>query len=181
MTVNEELLNKARTAGEALAQAERNVQQTRAEYHGIVRRMHLAGSSLREIAQALGLSHQRVHQMVEGAGGSWWSRLWGPRNLRTNLSCTFCKRPQGRLARLIAGPKVHICDACVDAAEKSLNAERDPMVRPTFARAGESSRARCSFCGKGRSSERPLLTSPAGGICGECLAVCRQILIDCAV
>jgi len=178
MTINEELLKKARAAGERLAGAEREVQLARAEYHGIVRRMHLAGSSLREIAQALNLSHQRVQQMVDGAGGSWWSRIWRPRNLKANLSCTFCKRPQAELARLIAGPKVYICDGCIEAAELSLNGDCAPVRHPAFSVAGERSRARCSFCGKGRTAERPLLARPEGSICGECLGVCRQILTD---
>jgi hypothetical protein len=65
MTINEGLLKKARAAGTGLADAERQVQLARTEYHAIVRRMHLAGGSLREIAQALELSHQ-AHRRTEG-------------------------------------------------------------------------------------------------------------------
>ena len=90
--INEPLLNKARFASAKLAEAERQVQTIRTEYHSIVRRMHLAGGSLREIAQALELSHQRVQQMVGGAGGTWWQRVWRSRNARRNLVCTFCER-----------------------------------------------------------------------------------------
>jgi hypothetical protein len=177
MTINEQLLQKARAAGARLADAEHQVQLARAEYHATVRRLHLAGGSLREVAQALELSHQRVQQMVDGAGGSWWQRVWRARNIRKNLSCTFCGRHQDRAARLIAGPKVFICDACVVLAEQSL-AGSSAAVHDALALAGENARARCSFCGKRRATDRPLLTGPAANICGECLCVCRHILTD---
>lgn len=180
MTVNEQLLKKARAAGAALAEAERQVRAARAEYHSLVRRMHLAGASLRETAQALDLSHQRVQQMVGGAGGSWWQRVWRARNLKGNLTCTFCGRPQEQVARLIAGPKVFICDSCLALAQQSITGSTPPGAHGSLAPAGEKSKARCSFCGKRRAAGRPLLAGPAGNICGECLDVCGQILIDSA-
>jgi len=176
MAINERLLQEALAAGARLAEAEREVQVVRGEYHKIVRRMHLAGGSLREIAQGLDLSHQRVQQIVQSAGGSWWRRIWSPRRLKGDLSCTFCKRPQTQVARLIAGPKVYICDACVAVAEKAMDSK--PGLWDSMALAGEGSKVRCSFCRKGRAAERPLLTGSAGNICGECLDVCRQVLID---
>jgi hypothetical protein len=178
MTISEELLKKARAAATSLAEAERQVQSARTEYHTIVRRMHLAGGSLREIAQALELSHQRVQQMVDGAGGSWWQRVWRSRNAKSNLTCTFCKLPQSQVAKLIAGPKVFICDACVANAEQSLRSSFPPGADAALALAREGTKARCSFCDKRRTTERSLLTGPAANICGECLLVCRQILLD---
>src|ERR1700722_1784346 len=74
--VNGELLAEARQAQERLIDAERDVEVARAEFHRAVRRLHLNGSSLRELAAVLGLSHQRVHQIVESAGGA---RRWGRR------------------------------------------------------------------------------------------------------
>jgi hypothetical protein len=164
MTINEELLKEARAAGARVASTEREARLARTEYHTIVRRMHLAGGSLREIAQALGLSHQRVQQMVQGAGGSWWRRMWRPRNLKNNLICTFCKRPQSQVAKLIAGPKVYICDACVAIAEKSMTGSQIPALRGSLVLARDGSRARCSFCRKGMTTDRPLLTGSAGNI-----------------
>ena len=70
MTLDEELLKKALTAGARLSEAERQALMARADYHTMIRRMHLGGGSLREIAQALSISHQRVQQIVKEAGGS---------------------------------------------------------------------------------------------------------------
>ncbi len=180
MAVNPELLKKAREAGSKLAELEHQGQLARAEYHAVIRRIHLAGGSLREIARELELSHQRVQQMVGSAGGSWWQRVWRPRSLTGNLACTFCARSQEKLNRLIAGPKVYICDACVTKAERSMSGSA-PVAPVPFVRAGEGSRSLCSFCSKSKSKHRPLLTGPNGNICGECLNVCRQILTDSGV
>ena len=126
MAIHQELLKKAKAAADRLADMEREVQLARTEYHSIVRRMHLAGASLREIAQALGLSHQRVQQIVQGTGGSWWQRIWRSRNLKGDLICTFCKRSQNQVSKLIAGPKVYICDRCVAMAEKGMEGSEVP-------------------------------------------------------
>src|SRR5687768_13351382 len=112
MSTDPHLLEKARAAGTALAEAERQVLVSRADYHTAIRRLHLAGASLREIAQALSLSHQRVQQIVSAAGGSWWP-LWRSRSRRPDMACTWCDRPASEVSKLIAGPNIFICDACV--------------------------------------------------------------------
>ena len=76
MVLDRDLLARATAAGNELAEAERKALLSRAEYHTAIRRLHLGGGSFREIAQALALSHQRVQQIVNEAGGSWWSRVW---------------------------------------------------------------------------------------------------------
>ncbi len=40
------------------------VDEAKQRYHGAIQRLHEAGMPLREIAEAVGLSHQRVHQIV---------------------------------------------------------------------------------------------------------------------
>ena len=72
-SMDETLLAEARQAQERVIDAERDADVARAEFHRAVRRLHLHGASLRELASGLGLSHQRVHQIVESAGGS---RRW---------------------------------------------------------------------------------------------------------
>lgn len=174
MTLDEQLLKKARAQAAQFAEAERQAQLSRADYHNVVRRLHLAGGSLREIAQALGLSHQRVQQMVSSAGGTWWQRVWHSRSLKRDTVCTFCDRPPGEVAKLIAGPNVYICDACITLAE-TITAEGSSRGGMAPAR---SLTAQCSFCARRRRGEQPLIAAPAATICGECLHLCRQILDD---
>ena len=172
--LSEELLTRARAAQIQVTDADRQALVTRGEYHTAARRLHLAGGSLREIAQALGVSHQRVQQMVDGAGGSWWSRLWRTRNSRRAAACTFCDRPPSEVSNLIAGPNVYICDACVSAAEQLLRGSPAPDT-PVVAAAAES-RARCTFCRKRVSDRRRVLSGKVANVCGDCLRVCRDIL-----
>src|SRR5712691_1495165 len=111
------LCEQARAAAGQLLEAERQVRMVRTDYHTAIRRLHLAGGSLREVAEALSLSHQRVQQIVDGAGGSWWSRVWRTRKITGDLVCTWCDRPQSEVTKLIAGPNVFICESCIEAAE----------------------------------------------------------------
>ncbi len=173
MTLDEGLLAKARSAGSRLNEAERQGLLSRAEYHTTIRRLHLGGASLREIAQALSLSHQRVAQIVALAGGSWWQRIWRTRTIRRDAVCTFCQRPPSEVAKLIAGPNVYICDSCVALGEQTLSgaSQGSRSLRP--ARKGAT--VRCSFCRKPRRDGRPLLIGGAN-VCADCLRICREIL-----
>ena len=124
--MDEDLLAEARQAQERLIDAERDADVARAEFHRAVRRLHLHGSSLRELAASLGLSHQRVYQIVEEAGGSrrWLRGRPGDRASyqhavhggRSLLACTFCGKHQKQVRKLVAGPNVYICDGCITLA-----------------------------------------------------------------
>jgi ATP-dependent Clp protease ATP-binding subunit ClpC len=65
MTLDEESLRFAETAHERLLELEHETDLARMEFHHGLRRLHAAGGSLREIADHFGLSHQRVHQIVD--------------------------------------------------------------------------------------------------------------------
>jgi hypothetical protein len=41
---------------------------------------------------------------------------------RRRLRCSFCGRSEREVAKLLAGPKVHICDACVGVCNAILEA-----------------------------------------------------------
>jgi hypothetical protein len=67
MTLDEKVLGEARASRQRLVDLESQTAHARVDYHHAIKKLHAAGGSLREIAEALELSHQRVHQIVEGA------------------------------------------------------------------------------------------------------------------
>jgi hypothetical protein len=68
MDLNEMLLHEALVARDTLADLQDEVDRRRLAYYQAVRRLHFSGASMRDIAEALRLSHQRVHQIVNGGG-----------------------------------------------------------------------------------------------------------------
>ena len=66
MTLDEQVLAEARDVRQRLVDLETQTAHARVDYHHAIKKLHAAGGSLREIAEALELSHQRVHQIVEG-------------------------------------------------------------------------------------------------------------------
>jgi len=170
MSLDSGLLDVARRRGTALAEAEQGALLARTEYHTAVRRLHLAGGSLREIAEALSLSHQRIQQIVQGSGGSWWRRAWRTRSTTRDAVCTWCGRPPSEVAKLVAGPEIYICDACVRDAADTLTRERRAGGNP------KGGRSRCSFCGKRASATRAVAPGPHASVCDECLALCREFM-----
>jgi hypothetical protein len=66
--IDQSLLHVAQTVRARLVGLESEAERTRQEYHQAIRRLHASGVSMRDIADALDLSHQRVHQIVNGGG-----------------------------------------------------------------------------------------------------------------
>ena len=69
MTLDEQILAEAKEARQRLVDLESQTAHLRVDYQHAIKKLHAAGGSLREIAEALELSHQRVHQIVEGPAG----------------------------------------------------------------------------------------------------------------
>ncbi len=181
MPVDKELLDAARAAEACLVDAERSAEIARADFHHAVRRLHLAGGSLREIAEAL--SHQRVHQIVEGAGGArpWRSIIRrGGRGPGDLLKCSFCGKTQQQVRKLIAGPGVYVCDECIEKTGRVI-ATGEVAATPLSAVKSvdeDAVTAKCSFCGKRRNQVSGLAAAAGVMICTECLALCGEIIAE---
>src|SRR5262249_40051719 len=95
MTLDDQLLNEAKTVRERLLDLQYDVERARVDYQHVIRQLHAKGGSMREIAEELGLSHQRVHQIVDA----------GPEDARGHNKDVFFYRrrgggrPFGRLTR----------------------------------------------------------------------------------
>jgi len=197
--LDEAILREAREARDRLIGFEREADLARVGYQHAIRRLHSSGASLREIADALGLSYQRVHQIVDvGAGkGALKTSAVNP------LHCSFCDRSRAEVRRIIAGPGVMICDGCVGLALEALDAgaAATPGLARLVATDQSEAKERCNFCGKRRDQVSGLAAAPDrrvvpvkrgrrrvaapkfGGrpgtpprICAECLDLCVEIL-----
>jgi ClpX C4-type zinc finger len=194
MGLDQELVREAERAKEQLEVAQHAAYRAKMAYHQAIRRLHAAGGSLREIAQALRMSHQRVHQIIDEAAEPrrrrWRRREAGWQGPGPAGPCSFCGRSREECAKLIAGPGVFICDGCVAHASRLVagvsvedRAEAPVLLEPS------GSRVRCSFCGKQARQVRHLVASglalaPGGKfehgsrICDECLVLCEEILSE---
>lgn len=202
MGLDSELVRDAEAARQRLIQSQHAAEQAKADYHRAIRRLHAAGGSLREIAEVLRLSHQRVHQIIDDAAEPeprrrWWRRR-GRRKQPAAGLCAFCGRSREECTNMIEGPGIFICDACVARAsrlaagaaaeaEVEVGAAAPMLVEPS------GSEAKCNFCEQTRHMQRLVAGSVAsapggkvgkvGGrprICDECLALCEVILAETA-
>lgn len=180
---DQSLMTEAHTAADRVRALEDQLESAKADYWRTIRRLHLAGASMRELAEALGISHQRVHQILEDGGVRRWRRRRREDPAAQRL-CSFCGHEQRQVRKLVAGPGgVYICDPCIMAAvgvTSSGRPSKDPVLQPVPP-AGES---RCSFCGKPRDQVKTLVIAPTGeaeqtpAICDECLGLCGEILSE---
>ena len=108
--LDEKLLAMARDARVRYEEAEAQLRGTKATYHSLIRSLAQADGSAREIAEALGVSHQRINQIVNGQGAP--------------IICSFCRADQHERSKIVAGPDVYICDVCIGAANLEPGAGR---------------------------------------------------------
>lgn len=169
----------AKAAQANLRAAEQNLEDARTTFERAVRRLYVEGESIREIALLLELSHQRIHQLVGGRLQTWWQRLNCLTGGRDGLSrtCSFCGKPPQSVSKLVAGPSVHICDGCIDAAGAAFRAQSMHEGGLPFERLTAQSRQRCSFCGK-RSAAIPRVSASGHQICKTCLALAHDIIAN---
>jgi hypothetical protein len=181
-----EILDAARGAGVRAADAERDADVAKAEYHHAIRRLQLSGGTMREIACALNLSHQRVQQIVDANGGGRRWRRRAPSDAEP-LACSFCGREQPKVEKLVAGPGIHICDRCVHQGRR-ITEGHTPTDELGLVEVVSPNAARCGFCGKESANVEHLVATGAQPrpnpkkskhasilICNECLNLCDEI------
>jgi hypothetical protein len=188
MTLDEEILRDVETARDRLETLEDEAYEARAALHQAIRRLHATGGSMREIATALGMSHQRVHQIigtegiveVEPSAVTEVNAL--PSTSTTAVAvtagedaCSFCGAPRRELDKLLAAPgPVFICGQCiVDTA--ALIAGKPVGGNLRLVPIDED--ATCSFCGNASAVGGVMAEHEQGSprICARCTETCRRL------
>lgn len=170
--LDERLLRAARAAAGEWLEAVGRAEVAKVGYHRAVRHLHLAGGSMREIAEALELSHQRVHQMVEEAGGTAGWKPW--RKEGADLACSFCGAARTEVGKLVAGPGVYICDSCVVLCGREVR-EGDGFSSHLDVVPPDSAFT-CSFCGRAAADAGRLVAGPGVKICDQCVEFCAEVI-----
>lgn len=168
-------LQELLTAQDRQSEAEHAYRVATTEFYGTVRRLQIEGASFRDLGVALGLSHQRVHQIVTTAGGG---RPWS-RTADGVVACSFCGRKPEDVAKVVAGDSAYICSGCILVAKDLLVSGRQAVVDGATIRLGGQERRsrKCNFCNKRRSTAASVVSrSEAALICVSCLDLCREVL-----
>jgi hypothetical protein len=188
MAVDPELLATTLRARDRLVELQHESELAQVGYQHAIRRLHAAGASLREIADVLGISYQRVHQIVDLSTGKGALKRSGIRS-----ACSFCGVDGGHASRIVAGPGIFICDGCVQLATEVLEARagRRSDRASLVCLAATDGRARCGFCGRRRSDADAMAEAPSRPrsgklrgrrpgvrICAACVELCREIVAE---
>jgi ATP-dependent protease Clp ATPase subunit len=80
------------------------------------------------------------------------------------LRCSFCGKTQNEVRKLIAGPKVHICEECVDLCIDILKEELRKKPQD------------CVLCGLTKEMDQMTRIPGRGSICITCLDEVRAVI-----
>ncbi|MDZ4858578.1 MAG: ClpX C4-type zinc finger protein [Candidatus Hydrogenedentes bacterium] len=89
-------------------------------------------------------------------------------------ACDFCGKASIEVAKLIAGPDISICDACVVKYASAITSA-SKSDEPREVAGGAVSQQPCSFCGQ-VEPEVARIVEKNVCICAECLALCLKII-----
>jgi hypothetical protein len=98
----------------------------------------------------------------------------------TDLRCSFCKKSQNDVRKLIAGPSVYICDECIEVCQDIIDddtrldgAAQVPDQQPAKTipdRAFSGLALTCSLCRMPVPVDDGLLIESRGALCPGCIA-----------
>jgi len=166
MPLDPYLLATARAAGRTLQGAERAIEPLRQDYRACIRALNAGGASLREIAAALGLSHQRVHQLVRGEARP--AGRPAPTDVAAvpagaEKACVLCGGADGN----VTGHSP-VCASCRKAGRTLLAGEGLEDDRGLRLARGHQ-RPQCLGCGRQPEAGETFVAGAGGAVCPECL------------
>jgi ATP-dependent protease Clp ATPase subunit len=93
--------------------------------------------------------------------------------------CSFCGHRAEKGQKVVEGPGVYICDACVALCAKELSKQMMDVPERKYVPTDPTKKREivlCSFCGKAREEVRALFAKPGVCICDGCVALSAGLL-----
>ncbi|MGI8791694.1 MAG: ClpX C4-type zinc finger protein [Acidimicrobiales bacterium] len=179
MVLDPDQLARVFDSRSAFERIEDDLWEARGAYHREIRTLHAGGGSFREIADALGMSHQRVHQIVgedavvevESKESTAVVRFTEDQGEEAAASaCSFCGAPRTEVDRMLAAPgQRFICGECVERAVGIVSGATEAGA-PL-----QASSEACSFCGRQGNSAAASVDGSVV-ICDRCVASSQRIV-----
>ena len=109
------------------------------------------------------------------------------RGTARELRCSFCNKLQHDVRKLVAGPKVFICDECVRVSVKFMEDAESPSLDANGAEPAANGRLAgdvrsgphaipCSLCGTIRPPADVLFVRDRGALCPGCVTEIQPTL-----
>jgi hypothetical protein len=173
MTLDNKTLSMALSLSAEVKKLSQKLEQAKIDYHKAVRQMYLSGWSMRQIANKLDISHQRVYQIIDSAAaqGEW------TQGVSEATACSFCGTTHANRSLLVFGPGVTICSKCIAVCDKVLASGRQEKSGDVYLQPlALPNEARCSFCRKKSNTTGQLIAGRDERICPQCLDMSKAIL-----
>jgi hypothetical protein len=96
------------------------------------------------------------------------------------LRCSFCNKAQTDVQKLIAGPKVFICDECIGVCNDIIAYDASIERPPTAATPVEPTTriVTCSLCGMSLPWEEAVPVPERGALCPGCTGAIEAALAE---
>ena len=98
----------------------------------------------------------------------------GPKSVEAKIHCSFCGKSQDDVRKIIAGPKVYICDECVDLCDEILKGEGGTEL-PVENLKPVSPIATCPLCKLPKDATELRMIEDKGALCIECIDAVRSL------
>lgn len=172
--LNPALLAAARRRQDELGSVENRLSSARARYVRAVLNLHLAGATLREIAGALNISHQRVHQIVTKESRTIQAGL---RRRSSSVSCALCDAPEGPRRLLLHGPRHCVCSECVVilGSIAQCRSTTHPVLGYVQFVSGGGADLLCILCLQSEPGVDMVAVQDGAAICTGCLGLATHI------
>ena len=115
----------------------------------------------------------------------FWKRHPKAEARRPVLRCSFCKKLQEDVRKLIAGPDVFICDECVEVCNDIIAADVEVAETKTAEAPEElsaipacASAIRCALCRMPVPVDDGLLVANRGVLCPGCIGEIQASMAD---